>query len=426
MHYPFRVAKQGRAEDSAFQAWRISTACVDNDILLVIDDTSLPAERIRDAIAQTTAQPCAVSEVMTIGDSLDPSHPVWLIRVPAAGRADVQRWQARNGTLMIDGRRIQTRPAPPTCAKFSCQNGSDPKQLHAAQAQMTWRSTTAASTAPIYIRTRANDDEEQQEIARRLRTLVWRDPRTPGVNRIWEGLLPGIRASLQIWNAPASTTTTDNVISGLLRDTDSDCSSPSRTLSRIDWHDGTNGRRFSRILAAGDRLILHMPTEAEIQIDSATHTSKCYLPEAKYVSLGVCPSDERRHAQCGLIGDIRITATGPQPLAVWTLCKTTIAPQVDAQPHVPRNFASAQETPNIAEPHVHSDTPPNDPSNANPYFDSRHRWQPPPTIIEWLRQRLEQSQGDRSTDEESDVMLGSAEDGTVQGQVHQDAETRTI
>ena len=124
MHYPFRVAKQGRSHNSAYQEWRVLPACVDNDVLLVIDDITIPAERARDAIAQTIAQPCAVSEVMTIGDTQDPSHAAWLIRIPAAGRAEVQQWQARNGTLMIDGRRVQTRPAPPTCAKYPCQNGS--------------------------------------------------------------------------------------------------------------------------------------------------------------------------------------------------------------------------------------------------------------------------------------------------------------
>ena len=113
MHYPVRVAKLGRADNIAFDEWRISSSSVDSDVLLIIDDPTVLANQARDAIAQATAQPCAISAVRTLGDADDPAHDAWLVRLPAAGRTDITNWQARGGTLRIGGTHYPDQSGPP-------------------------------------------------------------------------------------------------------------------------------------------------------------------------------------------------------------------------------------------------------------------------------------------------------------------------
>ena len=348
---------------------------------------------------------------MTIGDALDPAHAAWLIRVPAAGRADVQEWQARNGTLMVDGRRIQTRPAPPTCAKYSCQNGSNPRQLEAAEAQLAWGLTDAARTAPIYLRTTGNDDATRQETAKRLRTVAWTDLRAPGVQRVWEGLLPGIRASLQVWNLGEDIPMTEDFIFALLRDAGNDRGVPAGTLVQLNRDALPNSQCFTRILPTGERMILQMQRGAEIIIETATHQSKCFLLEAKWVCVGVSPTDERRHAQWGLVGDIRITTANFQPLAVWTYGRRPTTTSGNPRHGASRHNADTHRGPTEDGNHGDATTQPDNPSA---HLDHGLRWCSPPTISEWL------SRGLQETDPCSDANdpNGSASE--------QDAETCTI
>ena len=65
--------------------------------------------------------------------------------------------------------------------------------------------------------------------------------------------------------------------------------------------------------APSEALRRHPAPSEALAAETATHRGKCFLPETKWVCVGVNPSDERRHAQWGMVGDIRITTTNHQP-----------------------------------------------------------------------------------------------------------------
>ena len=93
LHYPWRLAKQGRLEPtSTVEGWRISCAGVDNDHLFVVQDTTFSALQIQEAVAREVAQPCALSLVATANSNGHGQIPVWLIRIPAVAGPEVNRW----------------------------------------------------------------------------------------------------------------------------------------------------------------------------------------------------------------------------------------------------------------------------------------------------------------------------------------------
>ena len=88
----------------------MSAALVDNDVLLILEDSTVPSLLVRDAIARTVGQPCALSLVTTIEtDSLE-TQPVWLMSLPAAAKTDVAQWQEEVIYGLTDGATRRDQP----------------------------------------------------------------------------------------------------------------------------------------------------------------------------------------------------------------------------------------------------------------------------------------------------------------------------
>ena len=202
LHYPSRIAKQGRLDaDSTIEGWKISCASIDNDHLFIVQDSTFSAMQIREAVANAIVQPCSLSLVAIANFNGPGQTPVWLIRIPAAAGPDITRWQAEGARLRIGGNSIQAKPAPPTFALDEVSAMPSERHAEAALQQRTWEPDSAPQTAPVYLGIkrlmRMGDDPED---VRRMREAAWTDPNTPGTDRIWHGVMPGVRAQLRLWN----------------------------------------------------------------------------------------------------------------------------------------------------------------------------------------------------------------------------------
>ena len=83
LHFPFRIAKQGVMDRHCnTEAWRVSPALIDNDILLVVDDTSFTGPQLQLAVAEAVYQPCSVSFAAAADLQGNGTHPAWLLLPP--------------------------------------------------------------------------------------------------------------------------------------------------------------------------------------------------------------------------------------------------------------------------------------------------------------------------------------------------------
>ena len=263
---------------------------------------------------------------------------------------------------------VHAQPAPPTQALNEGSTRTNRSTEEAAQLQRTWDLAQAPKQAPMYCGTKSQNRTGQEgEEVRRMRQATWTDADSPEATRVWHTIMPCVRAQIKFWDTEVHTIDLDvprAMLRSFLRSSAQSDALVDNPLQQLIMSRRTGNDPLSFTFMPGDFVIALALAGTEVQVDTATHSSRVFLPSDKWVLIGINCSERARIAGLGVGEDWALTLHGPRPSAMWTCSDGKLT--TDGARHRERSYRTAHEEQH-QRPHSRvGETVINDPASSRP------------------------------------------------------------
>ena len=248
--------------------------------------------------------------------------------------------------------------------------------------------------------------EQNPEEVRRMREATCAIPECPECDKTWEGTVQGVRVNIRCWNSERSTARNptrveDKFIGALIRSCHSHEESADGVMERCTLEPAIRREPMHKTMAAGEHLIARLEAGIEVRIETATHTAKCYIPNTKWVAIGMATTEDRRAVQFGVESGFEVTVQGQVPDIHWIYNERAPARAPMAHPRATPTSARDNE-PAGTDVEILDTT-------INVTGEGGPTWSPPANIGDWLADVLAKADQGQDNSEDPDCAMRDEE-----------------